>query len=420
MKIAIIGSGISGLGAGYLLHKHHEVTVFEKEMIIGGHTATKEIDYQGEKYHIDTGFIVYNDWTYPNFIRLLNELKVESQPTEMSFSVKSEITGLEYAGSNLNTLFAQRKNIFSFSYLNMLREIVKFNQQATEDLESGKVDKAITLKEYLDIHAYGEMFRSHYLIPMGSAIWSASLDTMEKFPLLFFIRFFKNHGLLNIKNRPQWRVLKGGSHAYLKPLISGFEDRIFTDSHIRCVQRHEEGVTITMLSGAQHHYDQVIFACHSDQALALLGDATQTEAEILGAIPYQENEVVMHTDTSLLPNNKRAWASWNYQIKSNALKGKQQQALLTYNMNILQGIESETTFCVSLNITDEIAHDKVIGQYRYSHPVFSLASVAAAERWQEINGVNKTWFCGAYWANGFHEDGFSSALRVANGLGIEW
>lgn len=420
MKIAIIGSGISGLGAAYLLAKQHEITVFEKEDRIGGHTATKEINYLGEKHFIDTGFIVYNDWTYPNFIKLLNELQVKSQATEMSFSVKSALTGLEYAGSNLNSLFAQRKNIFSIKYLNMLREIVRFNELAKQDLELGRVEEGITLKEYLDKNAYSEFFRSHYLIPMGSAIWSASLATMEKFPLLFFVRFFKNHGLLNIKDRPQWRVLEGGSQAYLKPLSASFKDRVFTNRDIAIVTRSHEGVLITMKNGIQHHFDQVIFACHSDQALSLLGDASDKESNILGAIPYQNNDVVMHSDVSLLPKNKRAWASWNYQLTSNGLKTNQQEAVLTYNMNILQGIKSDTTFCVSLNTRDSIAPEKIIGEYQYSHPVFSLASVDASERWTEINGVNKTWFCGAYWANGFHEDGFSSAIRVAKALGVDW
>lgn len=420
MKIAIIGSGISGLGAAYLLSKQHDITVFEKEAIIGGHTATKEISYQGETHCIDTGFIVYNDWTYPNFIKLLNELKVETQPTQMSFSVKSELTGLEYAGSGFNSLFAQRKNLFSPKYINMLREIVRFNEQAKQDLETGKVDSSITLKDYLDKNKYGELFRSHYLIPMGSAIWSATSDTMENFPLLFFVRFFKNHGLLNIKDRPQWRVLKGGSHAYLKPLTKRFEDKIFTDSHIRSVIRNHEGVRIIMKSGAEHHFDQVVFACHSDQALDLLVDASEKEQKILGDILYQVNDVVMHTDTTLLPKNKRAWASWNYQLKNHGLKNHPQHAVLTYNMNILQGLQSDTTFCVSLNTRESINSEKILGEYQYSHPVFTLESVAAAERWQEINGVNNTWFCGAYWANGFHEDGFTSALRVAKQLGIAW
>ena len=262
MNIAIIGAGISGLGAAYLLSKKHEVTIFESASRIGGHTATKEISYENKTYEIDTGFIVFNDWTYPNFIKLLNELKVDSQDTEMSFSVKSDITGLEYAGSNLNTLFAQRKNIFSVKYITMLKEIVRFNKQATEDLENGRVDKSITLQEYLKNNNYSDFFISHYLIPMGSAIWSATSSSMGKFPLLFFVQFFKNHGLLNIKNRPQWKVIKGGSHAYLEPLCASFSDRIFTDSHIKSVVRNNEGVIITMKNGQSNQFDQVVFACH--------------------------------------------------------------------------------------------------------------------------------------------------------------
>jgi predicted NAD/FAD-binding protein len=421
MKIAVIGSGISGLGAAYLLSKDHEVSVFEKDERIGGHTATKEIIYKDERHFIDTGFIVFNDWTYPNFIKLIDELGVESKETEMSFSVKSELNGLEYAGGNLDTLFAQRKNLFSLKYLRMLKDIVRFNKDASKDLEQGRVEEAITLKQYLDKNGYSDLFITHYLIPMGSAIWSAPLAAMESFPLLFFIRFFKNHGLLNIKNRPQWRVVKGGSHSYLEPLCESFKDKIYTHSDIKSVQRLQDEVLITMANGSDHRFDQVVFACHSDQALALLKDPSADEKSILGAIPYQNNEVLMHTDDSLLPKNKKAWASWNYCLKSsNEASTKDQEAVLTYNMNILQGLQSDTTFCVSLNASEIIDPQKIIGKYNYSHPVFSLESVASANKWQDINGVNKTWFCGAYWANGFHEDGFSSAVRVAQNLGVKW
>lgn len=416
MKIAVIGAGISGLTAAYVLQKEHEVTVFEAGDSIGGHTATKDIEIEGQQYAVDTGFIVYNDWTYPNFIKLMDELGVKSQPTEMSFSVSCGLTGLEYGGNNLNTLFAQRSNLFSLKYLGMIKDILRFNKESIEDLESGKIPADATLGDYLRDNGYGQMFIEKYLIPMGSAIWSASIDSMFKFPLLFFVRFFKNHGLLSVNNRPQWHVIQGGSREYLGPLTAGFKDNIHTSSPIASVLRAADGVTITTKSGEVHQFDQVVIASHSDQALAMLTDASEAEKSVLGAMPYQENDVVLHTDDSLLPDKRLAWSSWNYWLR----KADQEQAVLTYDMNILQSIDAPVTFCVTLNATKEIAQEKILGQYNYSHPVFSLESVAATERWDEINGVNNTWFCGAYWANGFHEDGVKSALRVTEAIGVSW
>lgn len=416
MKIAIVGSGISGLSCGHLLAPEHDIVVFEAGAEIGGHTATKDVEADGKTYAIDTGFIVFNDWTYPNFIRLMDELGVQSQDTEMSFSVSCQMSGLEYGGSNLNTLFAQRRNLLKPAYYKMLLDIIRFNKEAIDDLDQQRIDPAMTLAEYLAMRGYGETFANKYLIPMGSAIWSASTETMFNFPLLFFVRFLKNHGLLSVNNRPQWRVIKGGSRQYLEPLSRSFKDNIRCHSPVKRIHRREHGVQLTLEDGSIENFDEVVLACHSDQALALLADPTAAEQNILAAMPYQSNDVVLHTDQSLLPDKKLAWSSWNYQLKST----RQERAILTYNMNILQGIESETTFCVTLNATADIDPDKIIGQYQYSHPVFSLASIAAAERWKEINGANKTWFCGAYWANGFHEDGVTSGIRVARALGAEW
>ncbi len=416
MKIAVIGSGISGLSAAYLLQQQHDITVFECEGRIGGHTATIDVSVASGDYAIDTGFIVYNDWTYPNFIRLMDELGVQSQPTEMSFSVSCDLTGLEYGGNNLNTLFAQRRNLLRPSYLKMLLDILRFNKESVADLESGRLDASTTLGEYLREQGYGKTFINQYLVPMGSAIWSSSTDDMLKFPLLFFVRFFKNHGLLSVSNRPQWRVIRGGSRAYLKPLTQNFSDRIRLSASIASIRRSTEGVTLDMADGSAEQFDQVVLACHSDQALALLADPTEAEQSVLAAIPYQENEVVLHTDESLLPRNRLAWSSWNYWLRSE----HQSQAILTYDMNILQGIDAPETFCVTLNATEDIAAEKILGRYHYSHPVFSLDSIAAVERWEAVNGVNRTWFCGAYWANGFHEDGVSSGIRVAKALGADW
>lgn len=409
MKIAIVGAGISGLSCAYRLHPHHDISVFEAATRIGGHTATVDVEYQGQAYAIDTGFIVYNDWTYPTFIRLLDELGVTSQATEMSFSVSCSRTGIEYAGSNLNTLFAQRSNLLNPAFLTMLRDIVRFNKQVVRDLDEGRIAEDTTLGHYLSINRYSKTFRDWYLIPMGSAIWSSSLQDMLDFPLLFFVRFFKNHGLLNIVNRPQWRVIRGGSRAYLEPLTRNFADKIHCNAHIDYIERDAQGVSLNFRGGNRDRFDQLVFACHSDQALALLRDASATEKEILQALPYRDNSVVLHTDTRFLPRSRRAWASWNY------LLGQEVSTppCLSYNMNILQGLASTTPFVVTLNAEDKITESTVLGRFNYAHPIFTLDGIAAQARKPEIDGVRHTWYCGAYWRNGFHEDGCSSGLQVA-------
>jgi predicted NAD/FAD-binding protein len=411
MKVAVIGSGISGLACAYYLHRDHEVHVLERDKRVGGHTATVDVALGGRRFAVDTGFIVFNDWTYPNFIALMDELGVSSKPSNMSFSLSDTATGLEYAGSNLNTLFAQRRNLIRPTFLGMLRDIVRFNREAVEDLEEGNIPADETLGQYLERKRLGKAFRDDYLVPMGSAIWSADLSVMMDFPLQFFVRFFRNHGLLNIKDRPQWRVIEGGSREYLKPLCDPFSSRIRTGTAIAGVRRMGRGADIRFEDGRIEHFDAVVFACHSDQALALLEDASHAEQDILAAIPYQNNEVVLHTDTRLLPRNRLAWSSWNYLKRPG-----NERATLTYNMNILQGLNAPETFCVTLNDTAAINPHKIMGTFNYAHPVFTLEGIAAQERWEEING-GSTWFCGAYWRNGFHEDGVYSALRVARAIG---
>ncbi len=412
-KIAIIGSGISGLTAAYYLNKQYDICLYEADSRLGGHTATKAIKVEGKDYLIDTGFIVFNDWTYPNFIKLLNELGVDSQPTDMGFSVFNPTTDYEYAGTNLATLFAQKRNLLSLTHWKMLRDIVRFNKEAILDLEGEKLEPNESLGNYLTRKKYSAAFRERYLIPMGSAIWSATQGAMLDFPLEFFIRFFKNHGLLNVVNRPQWRVIKGGSNAYIAPLIRSFEDKIKLNSPVLNVIRHGSKVEV-ITDTTSEFYDDAVIACHSDQAHTMLSDATLGEKAILSAICYQKNDVVMHTDTSLLPRRKSTWSSWNYLLQSD----NKQPPILTYSMNILQGIESDVEFCVTLNASDKIDPQKILGQYEYAHPVFSQAAMQAQEQWQSINGVNRTWFCGAYWFNGFHEDGVNSALRVVKALGV--
>ena len=411
-NVAIIGTGISGLTAAYYLRQHHQITLFESADRIGGHTATVDVELDGREYAIDTGFIVYNDWTYPNFIELINELGVTTRPTEMSFSVRCDGTGLEYGGNNLNTLFAQRRNLLKPSYYRMLFDILRFNREAIEDLDNGKIADGTRLGDYLAERGYGDGFIYQYLLPMGCAIWSASTRSMLDFPLLFFVRFFKNHGLLSVNDRPQWHVIQGGSRSYLEPLTRDFKDAIHLNARIEMVRRTPDAVEVVMQDGGRHRFDEVVFACHSDQALALLADATLAERDALAAIPYQENEVVLHTDTSLLPRKRGAWSSWNYWLRER----HQEQAVLTYDMNILQGISSPHCFCVTLNASEAIAPDKIINKFSYSHPVFSLESVDAAQQIIQLNGLNRTWFAGAYLGNGFHEDGVVAGRRVAEGI----
>ncbi|ERI52770.1 amine oxidase [Pseudomonas sp. EGD-AK9] len=412
MKIAIIGSGIAGLTSAYLLNRQHEIQVFEASDWVGGHTHTVDVEVDGRAYAIDTGFIVFNDWTYPNFIRLLEQLGVAYQPTEMSFSVSDPASGLEYNGHDLNSLFAQRRNLVSPGFWGMLRDILRFNRQTQDDLACGRIAADTTLGDYLARNGYGQRFIDHYIVPMGAAIWSMSLAGMLGFPLQFFVRFCKNHGLLSISDRPQWQVIAGGSRSYVAPLSASFAERIRLNCPVQRVERDAGGVTLHSAAGAER-FDKVVFACHSDQALALLAGPSAAEQAILGALPYADNEVVLHTDTRLLPRRQLAWASWNYRLGGPS----DRPAAVTYNMNILQGIDSDTTFCVSLNQGAAIDPAKVLARFRYAHPQYSLAGIAAQARWEELQGSQHSYYCGAYWANGFHEDGVLSALRVARAFG---
>lgn len=411
-RIAVIGSGISGLTAAHLLSRRNDVTMFEAAGRVGGHTHTVDVSVGGRTWAVDTGFIVCNDWTYPNFFRLLETLGVERQPSEMGFSVHCERTGLEWAGGGPDQLFAQRRNLVNPRFWRMLLDIVRFNREAPRLLDTSEGE--LTLGEYIARHGYSDMFRDYYIVAMGAAIWSANVETMLNFPARFFVAFFRNHGLLNLVDRPQWYVIKGGSRAYLAPLARQFADRIRLDSPVNAVRRVEGGVEVSTAAMGAERFDAVVFACHSDQALAILGsDASAAEREVLGALPYQENDVVLHTDTRLLPVNRKTWSSWNHWLS--ATPGDRVQ--LTYNMNILQGIRSPETFCVTLNQSQQIDPARVLGRYTYHHPVFTLAGVAAQQRFDAIDGVNGTHFCGAYWRNGFHEDGVWSALRVAGKFG---
>lgn len=406
MKIAIIGTGIAGNVVAHKLHDHAEITVFEANDYIGGHTHTHQIELDNEQHNIDTGFIVFNHWTYPNFIRLLKELNVEIQESDMSFSVKCEKTGLEYNGTNLNTLFAQRTNLVRPSFHRMLRDILRFNEQSKTLLAHNPGN--ITLGQYLLENRYSNEFITNYIIPMGSAIWSTPPQQMMEFPAYFFIRFFNNHGMLNVNDRPTWYVIKGGSFNYVEQLTKPFRDRIHLNSAIEWIKRRDGRVHIKPTGSEPLVFDYAFLACHSDQALKLLHDPSADETRVLGAIPYQKNEAVLHTDESVLPKKRLAWAAWNYHI----LEGSRDRVALTYNMNILQNIKSRNTFCVTLNHTDAIKPSKIIKRIQYDHPLFTLNGMNAQARQELINGPYNTYFCGAYWRNGFHEDGVVSALNA--------
>ncbi len=409
MRIAIIGSGISGLVAAHHLWRDHEITVFEARDYIGGHTNTVEVERAGRVWAVDTGFIVFNDRTYPNFERLLGELGVAWQPTEMSFSVKCERTGLEYNGSSLNRLFAQRRNLFRPSFHRMLRDVLRFNREAPALLDGR--DGGETLGEYVAAHGYSKEFTDHYLVPMGAAIWSTDPQCFRDFPARTFVRFFSNHGLLTVNDRPEWRVVQGGSARYVERLTLPFRDRIRLRCPVVAVQRRPDHVAVQPRCGPVERFDEVVFATHSDQALRLLADPTPAEREILGALRYQRNEVVLHTDARLLPR-RRAWASWNYHVPRDPQEG----VAVTYHMNILQSLRSPEPFLVTLNRSDRIDPDKVLRRLTYDHPLFDLAAIEAQARWSEISGVGRTHYCGAYWGYGFHEDGVKSGLRVCEAL----
>jgi len=405
LKIAIIGSGIAGNTIAYHLHKDHEITVFESEGYIGGHTHTHHIRHEGQDIAVDTGFIVFNDRTYPNFIALLKQLDVAWRPSSMSFSVRCEDTGLEYNGTTINSLFAQRMNLFRPSFHKMISDILRFNKTSLELLDDGA---EIGLGDYLKQGGYSQYFIDYYIIPMGSAIWSTDARQMLDFPARFFVRFFHHHGMLTIDNRPEWRTISGGSSSYVQALTQPFKKSIRLHTPVENVRRLKNSVRIKAKSSKEEAFDYVFFACHSDQALRMLRDASPAESEILGAIPYQLNTVFLHHDQSLMPKKKLAWAAWNYHVT----KPASERVAVTYDMNILQGLESREHLLVTLNHTGHIDPDKVIKRIDYMHPVYTVKGALAQARHAEISGVNRTGFAGAYWRNGFHEDGVVSALEA--------
>ncbi len=404
MKIAIIGSGIAGNVAAHHLQREHDITVFEAAEHIGGHTHTHEVQFEGRPVAVDTGFIVFNHRTYPHFLALLEELGVESQESEMTFSMQCEVTGLEYNGTTLNSLFAQRRNLLRPAFWRMIRDILRFNREAPALLDPAHPQ--VSLGDYLASQRYSAQFAEHYVLPMGAAIWSASPATLREFPASHLVRFFHNHGMLSVNDRPQWRTIRGGSARYVEKLTAPFRDRIRLRTPVASVYRTAAGAIVRAVGCDPERYDRVFFACHSDQALRLLADASEAERAILGAIRYQRNDVVLHTDTTLLPRRQLAWAAWNY----HRLDHESQRVAVTYNMNLLQRLQTRVPLLVTLNLQDRIDPSQIIRQLSYEHPIHTPAAIAAQARQAEINGANRAYFCGAYWRFGFHEDGVVSAL----------
>jgi predicted NAD/FAD-binding protein len=411
-RVAIIGSGISGLTAAYRLHNDVEVTVFEQNDWIGGHTHTVDVTLDDQTYAVDTGFIVFNEWTYPRFLNLLSELGLSHQDTDMSFSVMSETTGIEYAGTNLSTLFAQRHRLFSPGYYRFLLDIVKFNKTAIDDLAHDRIDASITLETYLKKLSLCDLFHSHYLLPMAAAIWSSDLNDVNQMPALFFIRFFKNHGLLSVTDRPQWYTLPGGSRSYIAPLTEGFRERIRLNTPVVSVRNTSQGVEV-VANKRKELFDIVVLASHSDQSLALLDDTEASLKSILQGIPYADNEVVLHTDRSQMPKSLRAWASWNYQIQATP---EGVGAVVTYDMNRLQNLNGPHQFFVTLNNTKHINPEKILGRWTYAHPQFGPESLAIQAQIDSINSDSKILVAGAWCRNGFHEDGVVSGEKAAEAV----
>ena len=402
MKVAVIGSGISGNTLAYLLNKNHDVTLYEKDKRIGGHSHTHEIVINNKKVNVDTGFIVFNKKTYPLFTSLLNNLGVKYENSNMSFSVFSKENNFEYNGTSLNSLFSQRRNLLNPKFLKMIFEILRFNKESIK-LKS----KTILLKQYLKNNNYSTYFCKNYILPMGAAIWSSDINTILNFPAHFFIDFFKNHGMLSVTNRPQWLTIKGGSQEYVKKLTSGFKNKIRLNSKIKNIVRYKSYVVIED-NKSKEKFDYVFFACHSDEALEILKKPTNDELEILGALPYQKNEIILHTDSSVMPQKKLSWAAWNYNIDS----PDNSPITLTYNMNILQNIKTKDALLVTLNPKQPLSKDKVIKKLQYTHPKFSKESVSAQLKNKIISGKNRTFYSGAYWGKGFHEDGVKSAYEA--------
>lgn len=415
MKIAVIGSGIAGLSAAWLLSKSHDVDIYEKDDRLGGHANTQHVKVADKDVAVDTGFIVYNERTYPNLTALFNHLDIQTDPTEMSFAVSLEQGAREYSGSGLKGLFAQKSNLFRPSFLRMVSETLRFYKDAPQDAEDPKLQSA-TLGSYLTQNNYSANFINEHLLPMGAAIWSMPPQQLLQFPFRTFIGFCNNHGLLQVRDRPQWRTVSGGSCNYVQKLASEISGKVILNAGISDIQRKPGSITVYSRSGHATSYDHVVFACHSDQALALLnaeGNASRAERQILGSIRYQRNIAILHRDISLMPKRKSTWSAWNFignKMGNNAL-------CVTYWMNALQRLNTSEDVFVTLNPSHQPAEGSVLRTFQYSHPVFDQTALSAQRQLWQIQGERRTWFCGAYLGYGFHEDGLQSGLAVAEALG---
>ena len=410
MRVAIVGSGVSGLVVAHHLHPAHEIAVFEAEARVGGHVHTVDAEAGGRTWAVDTGFIVFNEENYPNLVRILDGLGVESQPSTMSFSVKDERSGLEWNGSSLDRIFAQRSNLLRPSFHRMLADLLRFRKESRELLVGAPDD--LTLGAYLDEQGYSRPFVEDCLVPMGASIWSADPETFARFPARAFARFFHNHRFLEAE-QPGWRVVKGGSRTYVEALTRPFRDRIRSGTPVESVRRHPDRVEVRPAGGPAERFDEVILATHSDEALRMLADPSAAEREVLGAIPYQRNETVLHTDATVLPRARKARGAWNYLVP----REPQGRVTLTYDMNLLQTLEAPDTFCVSLNMSGRIDPARVLLRLDHAHPVYTPEGIRAQRRHGEVSGVSRTHYAGAYWGDGFHEDGVRSALAVCRAFG---
>ena len=407
MRIAIVGAGISGLTAAHVLSRRHDITVFEASDYAGGHTNTIEVSEGSRTLAIDTGFIVFNRFNYPNLCRLFEQLGVDSRDSEMSFSVHCERSRLEYNGTNLDKLFANRINVVRPQHWGMLADILRFNREAPRGLTNG-LDDSVSVEAYVARKGYGRAFVEQYLVPLGASLWSCDARKFKHFPIRFVIEFLNNHGMLQVNGRPIWKTVSGGSYRYVSLLIHRFRDRIRLNSPVFGVQRGSSGVRIVLQDGRSESFDEVILATHADQSLRLLNDADAEEQELLRCFPYQENEAVLHTDETLLPDRRKVWASWNYRIPAS----EQDHISVTYNMNMLQGLESDKTYCVSLNQAGGIEPQRIIRRIRYQHPLFTRGRSGAQACHAALIRRRRISYCGAYWGYGFHEDGVRSAKSV--------
>ena len=413
MRIAVIGGGVSGCVAARLLSSKHDVELFEARHYVGGHANTVDVEIGDRSYPVDTGFMVYNEKTYPNFCRMLEILQVPSQPSDMSFSVRCDRSGWEYQGSSLNGLFAQRRNALSPRFLRMLFDIAKFNRAGMRSASGNELTDGRSVAEFLQQVGVSQKFVEQYLIPMAAAIWSSQPRAILDFPAEFMIGFFANHGLMQIRDRPQWRTISGGSRVYLQRLLGPLRQRVRSNTPVEAVTRTSRDVQLSV-AGHQLHFDHVVFACHADQALRLLSDATGRERQVLSAFPYQANEAVLHTDVRLLPKRRRAWASWNYHIGEDHPQG----ASVTYDLSRLQNHDSPSPILLTLNATSQVDPHQILRTFTYHHPAYSAESIAAQAAFDTISGSGRLHFCGAYWGYGFHEDGVNSALAVTRHFDI--